>query len=132
MRKIKFRAWAKLYNKMYCPILGIDWETNTIILTHKEAHAFDHVELMQFTGLYDKNGKEIWEGDCFKTSDQHGYSSNCIAEVIFMDGCFIVHIHRSDLIQIFKCLDRYLEQYVDSTEIIGNVYENPELMEDKK
>ena len=82
-----------------------------------------------FTGLKDKNGKEIYEGDCFKTSDKHGYSANCLAEVIFIEACFAVHVHRQDLIQVLKPLHQYLEQYADSTEIIGNIYEHAFLLD---
>ncbi len=83
----------------------------------------------QYTGAKGKNNKEIYEGDCFKTSNKHGYSSNCIGEVKFIEACFAVHIHREDLIQIIKPLHQYLEQYADSTEIIGTVHEIPVLLE---
>lgn len=85
-----------------------------------------------FTNLKNKDGKEIWEGDCFKTSDKHGNSGNCIAEVKFIEGCFGVHVHRKDLIQVIEPLYKYLERFKDSTEIIGNIIENPKIVKEKK
>ena len=73
-------------------------------------------EPMQFTGLHDKNGKEIWEGDVVRYSIQRTYQTNPM-EVKIPD--------------IYKDLghdDHYYLPDEDSFEVIGNIYENPDLL----
>lgn len=135
METIKFRIYNPIEKRMIesgaTPMMLHSFFEITAVL-----HTRDGMEYQQFTGLRDQNGKEVYDGDCFKTTDKHGYSGNCIAEVKFIEACFAVHIHREDLIQVFKPLHQYLEQYADSTEIIGNIYEgvlteydNPDILE---
>ena len=74
-------------------------------------------EINQYTGLHDKNGKEIYEGDILKAP-----YSDCSTQhkVYFEDGCFKLQ---------FKDLDEWSEKEI---EIIGNIYENQELLEGEK
>jgi len=65
------------------------------------------VENLQFTGLKDKNGKEIWEGDVVRWDERHGLMKQAVVE--WRDQGFIPYL----------CLD---------TEVLGNIYENPELI----
>ena len=77
---------------------------------------------MQFTGLHDKNGKEIYEGDVVQCSFADGASKR--GEISFVDGSFDVcfYQHRD-----------YLKCFVvnHAIEIIGNIYENPELLKEQ-
>ena len=69
---------------------------------------------MQYTGLKDKNGKEIYEGDILLTNNQtYNY------EVKFEDCSFGVQTKHYGFINLIGC---------GELEIIGNIYENPELL----
>lgn len=73
----------------------------------------------QYTGLKDKNGVEIYEGDIVKIQ---GY----IYEVIFERGCFMLYGIPHNDINGEKLI---IVRFIDSMEVIGNIYENPELLE---
>ena len=120
MREIKFRAWDKKNKKM----LHYDNDVTPCItlngVCQGENHtnvSFDYV-LMQYTGLKDKNGKEIYEGDRLNHSIDR-YQQECPYVVEDMSE-FYKELNRSDT---YYRIDEY------SLEIIGNIHENPELLE---
>lgn len=116
-RAIKFRAWYENIKKMM--VLGLkDIETSDGGL------GSDEVPVMQFTGLLDKNGKEIYEGDIVQSAIDAELGDSF--EVRFHDGGFKLFALNNNLIQCgvgdcndFNCSIR---------EIIGNIYQNPELV----
>lgn len=124
MSEIKFRAWLPhAEHKMYYDIgvvRGKPYFENTRLVyesSHKTLRKGDNkpkweYHLMQYTGLKDKNGKEIYEGDIV----HHG--KNTISEVKFKDGAFTI---------AETCL--YYKRPSELT-IEGNIYENPELLAD--
>ena len=76
----------------------------------------------QYTGLKDKNGKKIFEGDIVKAKENR---TNDIATISFENGGFIIHPHSG------KILERTLWEYWYNDwdlEVIGNIHENPELL----
>lgn len=86
---------------------------------------YDDVILMQCTGLKDKNGKLIYEGDVVAE-----VSSGCVATIEYLPSSYslIAHIRRMDeLIPIEDIC--FVEKEGTPFEIIGNIYENPELLE---
>jgi len=77
--------------------------------------------LLQYTGLKDKNGKEIYEGDVIRVKSLYETDEpvDCNAKVLFRDGSFRTDFHDSLLNMAGKN---------GEIEAIGNVYENPELI----
>ena len=128
----KYRAWDVLAEEMIDEILMISFVRKEIIgkfrngstsvpLKFEDERNGEDVILMQSTGLKDKNDKEIFEGDILGTKDG------------LLNG---VVEYRSDLGMWTNSLISYnnferLCNVASSREIIGNIYENPELLEDK-
>lgn len=123
MRAIKFRAWHKDL-KLMREVTKICFDHNEVRVTDSENNRYTFFEgtfeLMQFTGLHDRNGKEIFEGDLIKLHDYF------ITEVFFNDGGFFCHIHNNN--GVFEDI---LFNSNSICEIIGNKWENPELLETK-
>ncbi len=115
-REIKFRAWDEVSEKM------LNWNDfldtnmkNTFIAPESTG-----LILMQYTGLHDKNGKEIYEGDIVKYRDSRGQH---IEKVIFDKGCFYAGMHWGSSTRVApKLINTRI------TEVIGNIYDNPELL----
>ena len=147
MRTIKFRAWDKEYEKMtyfddedydYRPPLVFrldqvfkkdsnyddyeDFEYNDIT---------DSVEIMQYTGLRDENGKGIYEGDIIEFSYDMfvGNFDTFVAKgkVVFEEGAFYVEVFENERTTDDEAYLLYSIN-LDTIEVIGNIYENKELL----
>jgi len=127
---LKFRAWDKK-NKTMHEVELIDFIDNIGYLSIEDGrgdwYSFEvDTILMQSTGLKDKNGVEIFEGDIVKkTNGSIGY-----VVYLHQEAGFVVVLKKSD----YRLGHRNTgEPYKEATnhEIIGNVYENPELLEVK-
>ena len=120
MREIKFRAWDPIEKKMWYPDAvskegrgmhcAICWQTD-----------WKYDPIMQCTGLKDKNGKEIYDSDLVKCRP-FGEELVCqvvvnlpVCGLLFENGVLPLNVARMDI-----------------AEIIGNIYENPELLKEKK
>lgn len=115
MREIKFRAWDKERKDMYY-INDFYWfEEEGVHDSNGEGHYANYI-LMQYTGLKDKNGKEIYEGDIVEIN--HGENHKWCEEVIFHTGCFMA----GD--------ENLLINVVDYVTVLGNIYEHPQLLGD--
>ena len=127
MREIKFRAWHK-GKKIIGEVLGIDILHKEIFFSNEDVNCYEHsdfkdIELMQYTGLYDKNEKEIYEGDIVKLRANHG-----IGVVKYYDewGAFVIEYIKPRPLAVLG-----INYYKENIEILGNIYENPELLGDK-
>lgn len=123
-REIKFRVWDEfvpkdlseaVYNKPTGMMINWDYVKESSYLLDGIKGIFP---IMQYTGLKDKKGKEIYEGDILRQEETFPESSD--AEVVFFEGAFRVKDLGGD-IQELLC-----DVYKDSV-IIGNIYENPNL-----
>lgn len=119
MRPIKFRAWDKETNEML-DMVTVACERKDpwppLYIKDGIINGIDHQDyvLMQYTGLKDKNGKEIYEGDIVR----------CYG------GAYWIGIYEyDDVIEIKDIRDLNDIMYSEYVEILGNKYENPELME---
>jgi uncharacterized phage protein (TIGR01671 family) len=124
MREIKFRAWDKKKNMMVYENTYICDMTITFggqVFCHDsyyEIHDYDF-DLMQYTGLKDKNGKEIYEGDILRFED------STLIQVVFVD-CSA----RFAGVPLDTKKYGSAEWTIDGKryEIVSNIYENPELI----
>lgn len=114
MREIKFRAWKKSTQKMLPENTLKAIIINSERLTEEE---FEDLEIMQYTGLQDKNWKEIYEGDILKIKYP---SHETLIKVIFKDWCFM-GLKTKNNCSVDALLNRY---DLKNSEIIGNIYEN--------
>lgn len=130
-REIKFRAWdsnikeivevvsVDLENEF---IRGISQVENNVDL--ESSYSFDEIELMQYAGLKDKNGTEIYEGDIVRLQSVDGMDYN--AQIVFKDGGFCAIDGAIDDFSV----SRYNLTIFDlEITVIGNIYENSELLE---
>lgn len=136
MREIKFRAWQKEHLEM-CDVTAIDQVKGLLGFGNDNGKVdywldIEECELMQYTGLKDKKGVEIYEGDIVVWHDTHddtpkGWSRTAIVK-INPDLCFSCFKKGKDKWNhdfhygnfIYKDTEKWLE-------VIGNIYENPEL-----
>jgi hypothetical protein len=109
MRDIKFRAWHNASNEMFYNVSIKDGKWS--IQVSKNLQICGKQNIMQFTGMHDKNGKEIYEGDIVLIREG-------IAVITFYCGSFWCSFWTLLLLS-----DRGVE-----VEVIGNIYENPELI----
>ncbi len=125
MREIKFRIWDK-QNKEMLDLEDLHYEYGKMsIRTTMYNDYFDTEDmiLMQYTGIKDKNGKEIYEGDIIKyyddtykvefKRDRGGYFPFAQG-----DGC--------------GCCQCEVVTFFNDCEILGNIYDNPELLKEKR
>ncbi|HEU3786495.1 TPA: hypothetical protein VVI90_001390 [Streptococcus pneumoniae] len=140
----KFRVWVKIEKRMVFSddILAIDYENKKIVTQQVYfenglpddrdiyCYDFDEIELMQSTGLKDKNGKEIFEGDIVRTTrflgraDEIGgfyeYEKDYVGVVKVLEGSWVIDTG-SVAVRLWS--------EIDESEVLGNIYENLEFLE---
>lgn len=137
-REIKFRAFVETYNGKemvndWCFLNLKDNHFYAVDLTNERPDIDEVYAVMQSTGLKDKNGNEIYEGDILCNDEYHTWE--CRGVVKFSHGVFgaewLVNVKSQSMVvnwgqkhNLRKLDDDILERQV----IIGNIYENPELL----
>ncbi len=131
----RYRAWLKKEQKMDNEIDHISWLEDELYcigdgITYMVSA--EDLELMQSTGLKDKNGKEIFEGDIVRTTrflgraDEIGgfyeYEKDYVGVVKVLEGSWVID---TGIVAV------RLWSEIDESEVLGNIYENPELLEEK-
>ena len=133
----KFKAWHKSMQRM-SEVLAISFERQKVKIRHLRGTThmtvpFNDVELMQSTGLLDKNGKEIFESDIVKTTiffgraDESGgfyeYEKELIGIAKQLEGAWVIDTEKGAV---------YLWSDINENEVLGNIWENPKLLEEIK
>lgn len=130
----RFRAWLKQYNVMVDDVSDLTFfEGNLKFIGRRTVggvsfqYSVDKIELMQSTGLKDKNGKEVFEGDILEVTDKHSWLE--VVSYSQEKAMFVTE----EINREFKVPESPLYDLLDSTflkfKVIGNIYEDPELLE---
>lgn len=138
-RIIKFRVWDKKFGMMYGD--GISVQGDGTFYLERADHDGNEIEiaesehgelvLMQFTGLLDKNGKEIWEGDVVAISGMYdpetGQTGTDLCEVKYEGPSLMyVRVDGGDKNSVESLIG--VRSQDEDAEVIGNIHENPELL----
>lgn len=137
MRELKFRAWYKSGKKMIYNIqnefeerieLGMDCFSDYL--------KNDDFIVEQYTGLHDKNGKEIYEGDILKWKCYREIVEGGVEEIEIIEKIAKVYWEEGDASFVvghwLRQLGRLVNEDKNEAEIIGNIHDNSELLERKK
>ena len=140
MREINFRVWDKAEHRMFdveqlvfdpngelvsIYSYGPDF-SNDLDALMGEKPDLNEAALMEYTGLHDKNGREIYEGDIVHAYDQE--PDRYEPDYRGSEATGIVEFHGS----MFMLDDDIILNYPPILEVIGNIYENPELLGDRQ
>lgn len=125
MREIKFRAWCN----------GSMLNDDEIIIVNGTAREYNHGDLtgyveshlMQYTGLKDKNGVEIYEGDVVKGNHKDNFIIEAINGGLQMYNISYYGQEHNELIAEATC-NAQTKSWLMNSEVIGNIYQNPELL----
>ncbi|MEJ8547169.1 YopX family protein [Brevibacillus borstelensis] len=135
-REVKYRAHVHQLGWVV-EVVAIDFSLREVELDMTRTgdtayYRFDEIDLIKYTGLRDKNGKEIYEGDILRWTKRQ-YTS-CSREEIESEEIQEVIVYWNETMWALAGDDRgyLLMPYLvepDAFEVIGNIYENPELLE---
>jgi len=119
-REIKFKFWARPHKHMMDDYDG--WSEDVATNEHFEHFKEFDIIPLQYTGLKDKNGKEIYEGDIARDI------SGKVAVIVYSPPSFFAQF-KGELWDINT--KGSPDEMVECIEVLGNIFENPELLEDK-
>ena len=125
----KYRAWSKLASRMYI-VNGLYFDRGMVQYANNDnAIRFiklENIILMQSTGLHDKNGKEIFEGDVVRMRNPRDRRQIGMFQVVRVANSPMLGLLDKKLTtEIFNLYEHMRNYY----EIVGNIHENPELLE---
>ena len=127
MREIKFRAWDDILLRMM-PTLTLE----EIAKNSFGCCNWYQFTLMQYAGLKDKNGKEIFEGDilsisCYSYTEPEEDYEGIVSVCCFGNALFVI---KDDGTTEYLYLNELVGSYTTIYEVIGNIYENQELIKE--
>ncbi|MDR4995798.1 YopX family protein [Bacillus altitudinis] len=135
----KFRVWDEDAQEMVYGVgltpEGIPYSIPNYAEASDQFNYFPDSHIMQFTGLRDKNNVDIYEGDTVRLRNESGFTS--LGEVQFSDGCFEVKFQCG--LAVFNGARHQYTKYRDyvkvfasnhAIEVVGNIYQNPDLLEE--
>lgn len=125
----KFRAWSRLASRMYV-VNGLYFDRGMVQYANNDNAIrlikLENIILMQSTGLKDKNGKEIFEGDIVRMRNPRDRRQIGMFQVVRVANSPMLGLLDKKLTtEIFNLYEHMRNYY----EILGNIYENPELLE---
>lgn len=129
----KYRAWDTKNNEMIKDTFAIT-EDGEVVVVEQDSIAsppdyifVGHLVIMQSTGLFDNNDKEIFEGDIILWTYWDEWEDEGVAKIVFDKGMFkLIDIKTGEEAwnNLFDCIENC------SVYLQGNIYENPELLEE--
>ncbi|SER59977.1 YopX family protein [Streptococcus gallolyticus] len=124
----KFRVWIKEEKRML-PVASINFNQSYVLAEENNGlcceRDFDEIELMQSTGVVDENGKEVFENDVIRDSD--GFEG--IVQYDESYGMYGIAYLPAKSNGIDMTFEELKDKYWNTFEVVGNIYENPELFE---
>jgi len=125
-RQLKFRAWDKLKKRFIYPDKGYQGhyvlDLNGRFQNLQNGSSGDEYVVQQWTGEYDKNKKEIYEGDIVRVTSEEWSNENFLAEVIFSEASFLSKNNENDIRGLWGGND---------IEVVGNIFELPYTLDHK-